>query len=115
MGVLQTFIAKLDAVCGDLGVAPLSSFFDTSGDEADLDELDLLIDNGAHLATQGTWFAPADVLVTLHSLRDELHHSPRRFGLLSNKYADVMDALEQSILTMEGIQATGGQTHFWVV
>ncbi len=115
LALLYSFAGKLDAVCDDAGVSPLTTFFDRSGEEADLDALDLLIDNGAHLANQGTWFAPDALLETLTGLQAELSETPRRFGLLSNKYAQVMDELAKAIAAAEFARDKGAQLHLLVV
>ncbi|MCA1944696.1 MAG: hypothetical protein LDL30_05360 [Desulfovibrio sp.] len=114
---LHGYVRKLDGVCRELGVAALSSFFDTTTHDADLDELDLLIDDGAHLAERGAWHDAAGLLATLQALHQELAARPRRFGLLSNNYPQVLDELTRCLAALEPVAAAGAslQAHLLVV
>lgn len=112
---LAAFAGKLDGMCVELGVATLSSFFDRTDAQADLDELDLLIDDGSHLASQGVWHEAATLLATLRALHEELTARPRRFGLLSNKYDAVLGELGGCVAALSGPSRAAARAHLLVL
>ncbi|AGW14413.1 hypothetical protein [Megalodesulfovibrio gigas] len=114
---LPAFSGKLDDLCRELDVTALSTWFDTTDADADLDELDLLIDDGAHLASHGTWREASGLLATLQALHAELAARPRRFGLFSNKYALVQDELARGIAALQAaaVSGTALQAHLLVL
>ncbi len=90
------FSDRLDKLCADIGLRPLSEFHDET--DADSEEkLALAPDESVgtlhaylQLASQGQWFSPEEGLDILDRLLETLRRSPVRFGLLKDRYIEVM-------------------------
>jgi len=113
------FAGKLDRVCGRIGVRKLSDFHDTTDAEANLaPELgrdDAGVDTYRLMAEQGQWFDPDEGLAVLGKLLGELRAHPVHFGILSDRYTDVMADLEECERSIQKAKADGSRFHLCVV
>ena len=88
---------RLDSLCAKIGVRPLSEFHDTTDAEANLgpapDESAGTFDAYVRMASRGKWFSPEEGLEIIDRLLDALRQNPLRFGLLKDRYVEVMAEL----------------------
>ena len=108
------FADKLDSLCP--GERKFSGFVDytdaratASGDYQGYD------DGWELLRHKGAWFDPAEGLALLEKLIEIIERDRPRFGLLSNKAAEVLSELRECAAALETIKAAGGKFHFGVV
>jgi hypothetical protein len=90
------FSSRLDKLCADIGVQPLSEFHDAMAVDAEWDlacapdEPVGTLHAYLRTASRGQWFSPEEGLDILDKLLDTLRQSPVRFGLLKDRYIEVM-------------------------
>jgi hypothetical protein len=93
---MYRFSGRLDRLCAKIGVRPLSEFYDATAVDAEEDLPPLhgesvgTLDSYLRIASQGKWFPPPEGLDILDKLLDTLRQSPARFGLLKDRYIEVM-------------------------
>ncbi len=99
---LYKFAPQLDALCTRLGVPALSSFHDTTDAQANLQATDgEALDGWALVRDKGNWRPVAALQQVLAALHAQLQATPQRFGLLSNRYADVLAEIEAALDSIE--------------
>ena len=95
---LYQFAPRLDELCTRLGVRKLSHFHDVTEAASDLRmETRSGLPTRAGAVRDGKWFRPDSGIVTLSPLLDYLHRHPTRFGLVSNRYSQVVAELEDCL------------------
>jgi hypothetical protein len=108
------FSSRLDRLCAKIGVRPLSEFYDATAVDAEEDPAPAPDEPVGTLhaylrtASRGKWFSPEEGLDILDKLLDTLRRSPVRFGLLKDRYIEVMvdlAACRQSIDEARGQKA----------
>ena len=91
---MYRFSDHLDRLCAKIGARPLSDFHDTTDAEANPapahHEPVGTLDSYLRVASRGQWFSPDEGLVIIDRLLDTLRQSPMRFGLLKDRYIEVM-------------------------
>lgn len=113
---MYRYSSQLDAVCKTMGLIPLSLFHDTTDAQANLAEVDAEIPEWeAVVREKGNWRNASELFQTLVVLRERLQQAPRRFGLISNRYTDVMAELDSTLATLEPFRQGAAKAHLAVV
>jgi hypothetical protein len=118
---LYHFSDRLDRLCANLGVRPLSGFHDAAEMEEEEDPAPVPHESAGTLneyltmASRGQWFPPEEALDILDKLLDSLRRSPVRFGLLKDHYIEVMVDLAECRQSIEKVRQEGAKFKLCVV
>lgn len=110
---------KLDKLCKELGLAPLSELCDSTDLRFNLDD-DLELPDGISstnelMAQNGVWIEASEAVTLLGRLVASLKAKPVKFGLVRNDYDAVLTELEESLRFAEGAAAQGAKFNFAIV
>ena len=100
--------AKLDRLCRNLSLKPLSEFHDITdakfnlGNEGLPDGMSSTVDL---MVDRGSWHPVNDGLSTFSALLQWLRANPTRFGVLGNDYQEVLDELTPCVESLESKKA----------
>jgi hypothetical protein len=115
------FSDRLDRLCANIGVRPLSEFHDATDVDAEEDlapaphESAGTLNEYLRMASRGQWFPPEEGLDILDKLLDTLRRSPVRFGLLKDRYIEVMVDLVECRQSIEKARQQGAKFKLCVV
>ena len=115
------FSDRLDRLCAKIGVRPLSEFHDAADADAEEDlapaphESAGTLHEYLKMASRGPWFPPEEGLDILDKLLDSLRRSPVRFGLLKDRYIEVMVDLVECRQSIEKARQQGAKFKLCVV
>jgi len=116
---MYRFSDHLDRLCAKIGARPLSEFHDTTDAEANLapvhHESVGTLDSYLRMASRGQWFSPDEGLVIIDRLLDTLRQSPMRFGLLKDRYIEVMVDLAACRQSIDKARQQGSKFNLCVV
>jgi hypothetical protein len=116
---LYRFADKLDLLCEELDVTPLSEFHDTTDLEVNLapedEEIDEEVDTYQLMAEKGKWFPPQRGIEVIDRLLERLRARPVRFGLLSDHGVEVVTELEGCRAILERIEGEDALFHLCIV
>lgn len=109
---------RIDAICKELGLRPLTSFFDFTDVRFNNDEFEL--PPGAEstidvMKVMGVWIDASEAHEVLVCVLQYLRDKSPRFGLLKNELAEVVEELEASIKFAEEAKKANAKFNFSVV
>lgn len=109
---------KLDSICRELAVLPLSEMCDLTDMRFNVDESTLppgLASTDEVMAQTGTWVDAQQALDALAALLARVESEDVRFGWIRNEHDDVVAELEESIEFARRAVADGASFNFSVV
>ncbi len=101
---LYKFANSLDRFCKKNGLAPFSGLFDYTDMEINIGrkEMPENVDSTDQVMLKsGQWSDFKTTLQHLSTLSEKLTHNPQKFGLISDKYSDILDELNDTLKWLE--------------
>lgn len=111
-------LKKLDAICKDHGLSPLSGFCDDTDLRVNLGREELpegMQSTDELMARSGTWIDGGQAASVLGKLLESVRAGKVRFGLLSNDHEAVVAELEESLAFATQAGDKGARFNFSVV
>lgn len=108
---LYKFADKLDALARSLGLPPFLALCDTTDQRFNVEDLELpsgMTSTDEWMARDGQWMPIGDAIALMKTLRDHIVAKNVRFGLLSNRQAEVVAELDE-VLAFAQAEAPGAQ------
>lgn len=109
---------RLDALCRDSGLTPLSEICDATDMRFNVEDIELpdgMESTDELMARDGVWIDAQSAVTLLEKLLGAVKSKKPRFGLLRDDYDDVVSELEESIAFARAAAAKGGRFNFAMV
>ncbi len=109
---------KLDALCRESGITPLSEICDSTDMRVNVEDIELpegMESTDELMARDGVWIDSQSAVTLLENLLDAVRSKKPRFGLLKDDRDDVVSELEESIAFAKNAAAKGARFNFAIV
>ena len=109
---------RIDAICKELKLRPLTSFCDFTDVKFNNDEFELppgATSTNDVMKVSGVWIDASEAHEILVRVLQYVREKSPRFGLLKNELADVVEELEASIKFAEAAKTANAKFNFSVV
>ncbi|MDX1527718.1 MAG: hypothetical protein R3337_03760 [Gammaproteobacteria bacterium] len=109
---------KLDVLCRDSGITPLSEVCDSTDMRFNVEDLELpdgMESTDELMARDGVWIDAQSAVTLLETLLGAVRSKKPRFGLLKDNIDDVVSELEESIAFAKAAAAEGAKFNFSIV
>ena len=109
---------KLDALCREFGLTPLSEICDSTDMRFNLEDIELpegMESTDELMARDGVWIDAQSAVKLLEKLLGAVKSKKPRFGLLKDDFDDVVSELEESISFAKTAAAKGAGFNFAIV
>ena len=109
---------KLDRICRNLSLKPLSEFHDLTDAKFNLGNEELpdgMSSTTELMIKRGSWHPVNDGLSTFSALLQWLMANPTRFGVLGNDYQEILDELTLCVKSLESQKASPCEFNLCVV
>ncbi|MBX3585446.1 MAG: hypothetical protein KF796_02290 [Ramlibacter sp.] len=116
--VLYKHGKRIDAICKELKLRPLTSFCDLTDVKFNNDESDLppgAMSTNDVMKVSGVWIDGKEAHEVLDRVLQYVKEKSPRFGFLKNELSDVIDELEASIKFAEAAKTANAKFNFSVV
>lgn len=115
---LNRYLDKLDGICRDLGLTPISEFCDSTDTMVNVGQLEMPDDMESTdelMARDGQWIEAAAALTILEQVLEKIVDDQTRFGMLSNAHDDVVEELRESIEFAKQADGESAKFNFAIV
>ncbi len=109
---------KLDALCRDSGITPLSEICDSTDMRYNVEDIELpegMESTDELMARDGVWIEAQSAVTLLEELLGAVKSKKPRFGLLKDDFDDVVSELEESVAFAKDAAAKGARFNFAIV
>ena len=110
------FSKKIDAICRKNKLLEISTFFDSTEIQAGMiDDYQGFEDGYRLVEAKGKWFEPSDGIAVIEKVLEVLKETPIKFGLISDRYNEVINELKNCLEQIKVIESKNGKFNFCIV
>jgi len=110
------FSKKIDKICKENKLVEISKFFDSTELQAEMTDDYQGFEDGYRLVeSKGKWFEPSEGIDVIQKLINILKETPIKFGILSDRYNEIQNELNNCLEQLKDIENKNGKFHFCIV
>jgi len=107
---------KIDSICRKNHIPEISTFFDSTELQALMTDDYQGFEDGYRLVeAKGKWFEPSEGIENIENLLGILNKTPVKFGILSNRYNDIIGELKNCLEQLMEVANKKGKFHFCII